>query len=178
MPRRRLALPIPVLLLLAGCAAPEQQVVLVTPPAPPTVAAPPAPKLPKGPISCVPYARLVSHIDIYGDAWTWWDGSLGRYARGQTPRPGAALVMRRTRSMTHGHVAVVTALVGAREILVTHANWGNGDGAHGEVTAEVRVIDESPLNDWTAVRVWHPASKAFGRIYATYGFVYPMPGDV
>ncbi len=69
-------------------------------------------------------------------------------------------------------------MVGPREILVSHANWGNGWAIPGVIYSDMRVVDESPLNDWTAVRVWHPASKAFGRIYATYGFVYPMPGDV
>jgi hypothetical protein len=176
MRRMRLTLPI-ALLPLVGCALPPPQE--ARPPAdPPAVAALPSLPLPSGPISCVPYARQVSGIQIFGDAWTWWDGAAGRYARGQTPRPGAALVMRRTRSMIHGHVAVVTAVLGSREILVTHANWGNGDGVRGEVTTDVRVIDASPLNDWTAVRVWHPSSGAFGGVYSAYGFVYPAAGNV
>ena len=176
MRRSRLALPI-ALLLLAGCAAPPPPS-LDPPLAPPVAALPARTPLPDGPISCVPYARQVSGIDIFGDAWAWWDGARGHYARGQVPRVGAALVMRRTRSMTHGHVAVVTALVGPREILVTHANWGNGIGGPGQVTVDVRVIDASPLNDWTAVRVWNLGAGAFGSIYAAYGFVYPAAGNV
>ena len=29
-------------------------------------------------LQCVPYARQVSGIQIYGDAWTWWDQAEGR----------------------------------------------------------------------------------------------------
>jgi hypothetical protein len=29
-------------------------------------------------LQCVPYARQVSGIQIYGDAWTWWDQAAGR----------------------------------------------------------------------------------------------------
>ena len=36
----------------------------------------------------------------------------------------------------------------------------------------VRVVDESPLNDWTAVRFWNAKAGAFGRVYPAYGFVY------
>ena len=31
-------------------------------------------------LQCVPYARQVSGIRIYGDAHTWWDQAEGRYA--------------------------------------------------------------------------------------------------
>ena len=31
-------------------------------------------------LQCVPYARDVSGIQIYGDAHTWWDQAQGRYA--------------------------------------------------------------------------------------------------
>jgi hypothetical protein len=162
------------LLPLAACATPE---------APPVVAAiaPPAPRIvvPEHapPQECVPYARLVSGINLYGDAWTWWDGALaGHYERGETPQPGAVLVLRKTRSLFHGHVAVVTQLVGPREILVTHANWGNGWAIPGIIYSDMRVVDESPLNDWSAVRFWNGKAAAFGRIYPAYGFVYPHAG--
>lgn len=164
--------------MLAGCAASPRPEGPPPMPTPPAAAAFVLPSVPSGPLSCVPYARLVSGIQIFGDAWTWWDGAAGRYPRGHVPRPGAALVMRRTRSMTRGHVSVVTAVLGPREILVTHANWGNGNGIRGQVTAGVRVVDASPLNDWTAVRVWYEPAGAFGSIYAAYGFIYPTPGDV
>ena len=35
---------------------------------------------------CVPFARAASGIQIYGDAWTWWDQADGRYKRGTSPR--------------------------------------------------------------------------------------------
>ena len=33
-------------------------------------------------LQCVPYARQVSGIRIFGDAHTWWGQAEGRYARG------------------------------------------------------------------------------------------------
>jgi hypothetical protein len=38
-------------------------------------------------LQCVPYARQVSGIQLYGDAHTWWDQAAGRYDRGFTPAP-------------------------------------------------------------------------------------------
>ena len=162
--------PLALLLLLAACAGAERPAVVaaVAPPVPQIV----VPENPP-PQDCVPYARQVSGIKLYGDAWTWWDGALAsRYERGEQPQLGAVLVLRKTRSLFHGHVAVVTNLVGAREILVTHANWGNGWAIPGVVYSGMRVVDESPLNDWTAVRFWNAKAGAFGRVYPAYGFVY------
>ena len=31
---------------------------------------------------CVPFARLVSGIQIFGDAWTWWSQAAGKYQTG------------------------------------------------------------------------------------------------
>jgi CHAP domain-containing protein len=166
--------PLALLLLLAACAAPVQAPVVgaVGPPARRVVVPENAP-----PQECVPYARLVSGINLYGDAWSWWDLAVaGHYERGETPQPGAVLVLRKTRSLFHGHVAVVTDLVGPREILVTHANWGNGWATPGIIYSGMRVRDESPLNDWTAVRFWNAKAAAFGHIYPAYGFIYPHAG--
>ena len=165
--------PVALLLLLAACAAPEGTAVVATvaPPAfpAPQIAIPENPP----PQDCVPYARQVSGIKLYGDAWTWWDGALAsHYERGDQPQLGAVLVLRKTRSLFHGHVAVVTNLIGPREILVTHANWGNGWAIPGVVYSGMRVVDESPLNDWTAVRFWNGKAGSFGRVYQAYGFVY------
>jgi hypothetical protein len=166
--------PLALLLPLAACAAPERPpvVVAIAPPARQIV----VPEHPP-PQECVPYARQVSGVKLYGDAWTWWDGALaGGYQRGETPQPGAVLVLRQTPSLFHGHVAVVTQLVGPREVLVTHANWGNGWAIPGVVYSGMRVVDESPLNDWTAVRFWNAKAAAFGHIYPAYGFIYPHAG--
>jgi hypothetical protein len=128
------------------------------------------------PISCVPYARAVSGIDIRGDAWTWWSQAEGRYLRGQLPRPGAVLVFARTNRLPHGHVSVVTRVISAREILVTHANWGSTHSTRGRVTRDVRILDISPGNDWSRIRVWNLEIDDFGLPYAGQGFIYPGAG--
>ena len=124
------------------------------------------------PVSCVPYARERSGIRISGDAWRWWDGAAGRYARSRAPRPGSVLVIDRTARMRDGHVAVVTRLVGSREILVDHANWASGAG-RGRIATDQRVVDVSARNDWSAVRVWYPRINALGRtVFPVRGFVH------
>ena len=32
-------------------------------------------------LQCVPYARTVSGVDLYGDALNWWDQADGRFKR-------------------------------------------------------------------------------------------------
>jgi surface antigen len=147
----------------AGVAPPLPSAVL-----PQTVVLP----VPAEPLQCVPYARQVSGVDIRGDAWTWWTQAKGRYARGKAPRQGAVLVLRKTRALPLGHVAVVTRVVHRREILITHANWGASPQTRGRVTRDVRVIDISPGNDWSELRVWN--GSAFGKVYPAHGFVYPV----
>jgi len=146
----------------APASVPRDQLVLLEPAA-----------LPKGPLQCVPYARLASGLPIRGDAWTWWSAADGRYARGKEPRPGAVLVFMKTRRLPLGHLSVVSRVVHRREILVTHANWGAGSETRGRVASNVRVIDISPANDWSELRVWNGGS--FGRIYPAQGFIYAVP---
>lgn len=157
---RRLSLPIAcALLALAGCAAPR-------PPAPATFRA-------AVPLSCVPFARALSGIDIQGDAHSWWRAAAGRYTRDSKPLPGAVLVLVSTRRLPEGHLAVVVRSLGPREILVAHANWGSGP-ARGAVHQEQRVVDVSRRNDWSAVRVWHPETGALGRtVFPARGFIHP-----
>lgn len=122
-------------------------------------------------LSCVPYARMTSGIDLSGDAWTWWDEAAGRYARSQVPQLGAVLVLRRHGSMNEGHLAVVTAVLAPREIAVTQANWIPHRIEHGQ-----EVVDISPANDWTLVRVWWPPAQALGITeYPADGFILPYP---
>ena len=130
------------------------------------------PSLPR-PLTCVPYARLVSGIALYGDAWTWWHGSEGSYARGSEPRAGVVLVWRRTDRLQRGHLAVVTQVVGPREIKVSHANWGSDARTRHQVREDVPVIDASSDNTWQEVRVWNDEAGVYGAIYPAYGFVYP-----
>ena len=67
-----------------------------------------------------------------------------------------------------GHVAVVSRVIGPREVLVDQANW-----VRGRVTKAMSVVDASPLNDWTSVKVLEPHSGTHGRENPTFGFIYP-----
>ena len=129
-------------------------------------------------VQCVTYARENSGIGLKGDAWTWWVSAAGQFERGQKPRAGSVIVFKKHGSMRHGHVAVIAEIVNSRKVLVDHANWapqrGHGRGA---VTTRVMMMDVSPRNDWTQVRVWHEAAKEMGqRIYPTFGFIYAKGG--
>jgi surface antigen len=117
--------------------------------------------------NCVAYARDVTGIHLDGDAASWWFHAQGRYDRGQTPTPGAVLVFKPYAGMRVGHVAVVSRVVSPREILVDQANW-----VRGRVTQAMSVIDASPLNDWTSVKVQFGGTH--GRENPTYGFIYPQ----
>lgn len=126
-------------------------------------------------ISCVPYARLASGITVKGNAANWWANAAGLYERGYRPEAGSVLNFRATGRMRLGHVAVVTQVVNAREVIIDHANWG-GPGLHkGMVSKGVPVIDVSENNDWSAVRVALSGSGTFGSVYPTYGFIYDRP---
>ncbi|MEO7679445.1 MAG: CHAP domain-containing protein, partial [Sphingomonas sp.] len=72
---------------------------------------------------CVPFARAASGIQIYGDAWTWWDQADGHYRRGYEPQIGAVIVFARSARLPLGHVAVISRVVTSRVVMVTHANW-------------------------------------------------------
>ncbi|WP_340115614.1 CHAP domain-containing protein [Pelagibius sp. 7325] len=122
------------------------------------------------PLQCVPYARELSGIALRGDAWTWWKKADGLYAKGKTPRPGAVLVLSKTRRLTLGHLAFVAEVVDSRNIVVHQANWLNG----GRIHRYTPVRDVSEKNDWSAVRVWYtPGNQMGSRTYAVYGFIYP-----
>lgn len=127
-------------------------------------------------LQCVLYAREASGISLRGDAWTWWSSAAGAYDRGQAPGIGAVVVFKKHGSMRHGHVAVVTQVVGSREVLVDHANWAPRRGHdRGRVSKMVAVTDVSPRNDWTEVRVWNADIHDYGsKTYPTYGFIYPQ----
>lgn len=123
-------------------------------------------------LSCVPYARARSGLALRGDAWQWWDTAAGSYARGSRPRPGSVLVFRRTARLRDGHLAVVSRVVSDREVLVDHANWASG-GLKGLVARDQPVIDVSPGNDWTQLRVWYPPARVVGStVFPAYGFIY------
>ena len=120
---------------------------------------------------CAAYARERSGIALYGDAYTWWDQAQGRYDREAAPQQGAVLVLTGYAGPKHGHLAVVTRIVSTREIRVDHANWLND----GNLYLNTPVIDVSPANDWTQVRVWNTREGHLGgNTYAVQGFIAPF----
>ncbi|MBA4049099.1 MAG: CHAP domain-containing protein [Sphingomonas sp.] len=127
-----------------------------------------SPVLARG-LQCVPYARDVSGIAIRGNAFTWWDQAAGRYDRGQAPRVGAVLAFSSVAGMRNGHVAMVSAVVSEREVLLDHANWSRRGG----IERGVRAVDVSEAGDWSRVRVWFGPIGGLGRTaYPTKGFIY------
>jgi hypothetical protein len=121
-------------------------------------------------LQCVPYAREKSGILIYGDAYTWWNQAEGRYARDYTPAEGSVMVLYNYAGPRHGHVAVVTHIVSAREIRVNHANWLN----NGAIYENNPVYDISPDNDWSEVKIFNIPADAWGsKIYPVQGFILP-----
>lgn len=125
------------------------------------------PESPYAAMTCVPYARMVSGINLRGDAFTWWDGASGIYQRGASPAPGAVLVLAQTGRLRSGHVAVVRQVISSREILVDHANW-----IRGHVTNAQSVYDVSPANDWSMPRFYNSEAGSYGSVYPAYGFIY------
>jgi surface antigen len=125
---------------------------------------------------CVPFARAASGIQLYGDAWTWWSQADGRYARGAAPRVGSVIVFARSARLPRGHVAVVSRIVDARVLMVTHANWSRQNGERGHVEQDVTLTDVSPDNDWSDVKVWYRDNVGLGTtVYPAYGFIYGLP---
>jgi len=125
---------------------------------------------------CVPFARLVSGIQIFGDAWTWWSQAAGKYQTGFVPKAGAVLCFRPTGRMRLGHVAVVSQVLTDRVIQISHANWSLIDGDRGHVESNVTVVDVSASGDWSQVKVWNDPTHNLGAtVYPTYGFIYQDP---
>ena len=123
---------------------------------------------------CVPFARLMSGIQIFGDAYTWWKQAVGRYETGFTPKAGAVLCFKPTERMKLGHVAVVSQVLTDRIIQITHANWSPIEGSRGKIEKDVTLVDVSQRGDWSAVKVWYDPNRDLGgSTYPTYGFIYP-----
>ena len=121
------------------------------------------------PLDCAPFARALSGLRLAGPAADWWPESDGRYVRDNSPSVGGVLVFRRSARLPDGHVAVVSQVLGRREILVTQANW-----VHHRVSTDQPVIDVSGANDWSVVRVWWPPVGQIGVTdYSAYGFIQP-----
>ena len=124
-------------------------------------------------LQCVPFARLLSGIQIFGDAHTWWQQAAGHYQTGFTPKAGAVLCFKPWGRMHLGHVAVVSQVLTDRVIQISHANWSVIGGARGKIERNVTVIDVSPAGDWSQVKVWWDPSRDIGTTtYPVYGFIY------
>ena len=125
-------------------------------------------------LQCVPYARQVSGIRIYGDAWTWWNQADGRYARGKIPRVGAVMALQPHGNSRLGHVAAISGIIDSRTILLRHANWSEP----GLIEDNVRAVDVSPDNDWSEVRIWYGPTQSLGTgHWPLYGFIYSDKPD-
>lgn len=128
-------------------------------------------------LQCVPYARQVSGIRIFGDAHTWWDQAAGKYARGTRPRVGAVMSFRPYGNMRLGHVAAVSRVLDSRTVLLRHSNWSPIGGRRGQIEDDVRAIDVSEANDWSEVRVWFAPIQRLGTTHwPLNGFIYPDKG--
>lgn len=124
-------------------------------------------------LSCVPFARMATGMDISGDARAWWFNAAGVYDRGARPERGSVLAFAGSRGMPRGHVAVVSRVVDSRTIEIDHSNWGGPGIRRGSVMRGVTVVDASDRNDWSAVRVQVGYDDSvFGRTYSTHGFIY------
>ena len=121
-------------------------------------------------LQCVPFARENTGIELAGNAANWWDNAAGIYERGSRPEVGSIMNFRATGRMRMGHVAVVSNVIDARNVQIDHANWSG----RGVITRNVTVVDVSPGNDWSAVRV-ALGNGDFGSVYPTYGFIYDRP---
>jgi surface antigen len=123
---------------------------------------------------CVTFARFFSGIQIFGDAWTWWQSATSnKYRTGSVPEAGAVLVFKKTGVMQRGHVAVVSQVLTDRIVQITHANWSPINGRRGQVEKDVTMIDVSDAGDWSSVKVWYgPITDIGGKVYPTYGFIY------
>lgn len=129
-------------------------------------------------LSCVPFARMATGMNISGNGGQWWHNAAGIYARGNLPERGAVLAMPGSGGMRMGHVAVVSRVVNSRTIEVDHANWGGPGLRRGQVLRGAVVIDVSDRNDWSAVR--HQVGfdrDTFGRTYPVQGFIYNRPAN-
>ena len=124
-------------------------------------------------LQCVPYARSVTGISIFGDAHTWWGQAEGRYARGFLPKVGAVMAFKPHGKMVLGHVAAISRIVDSRTVLLRHANWSLIHGRRGQIENDVKAVDVSPANDWSEVRVWFDPIKSLGSTHwPVQGFIY------
>lgn len=116
--------------------------------------------------------------NIKGDAWQWWSSPL--LTQSNTPSVGSVLVFPKASwNGYYGHVAYVSKIVSATEILVNHANWNptkfHGDAADRTVWKDVRV---QTSDGWKTVRfeIRDKGKDSIGPTpYTALGFVNKNP---
>ncbi|QDH16969.1 CHAP domain-containing protein [Swingsia samuiensis] len=125
-------------------------------------------------LQCVAFAKQESNVILHGNARDWWYNAAGVYARGSAPEVGSVLNFRGIRRMPLGHVAIVRSVANSRTIYIDQSHWASNG-----ISRNVRVIDVSPNNDWSAVRVAlnNSGGSRLGSIYPTYGFIYARGDD-
>jgi surface antigen len=169
---QQVAMPVPAAIMRPAIANPA----ISLPHAAPGAGTPILPVSISSGLSCVPFARMATGMNISGDARMWWYNAAGTYARGNAPERGSVLAFTASGGMSRGHVAVVSRIVNSRTILIDHANWGGPGIRRGSVMRGVVVVDASDRNDWSAVRVQVGHDNSLlGRTYSTHGFIYNRP---
>lgn len=116
---------------------------------------------------CVPFARELSGINLFGNARTWWNQAKGRYARSKEPEVGAVMSFMPTRKNPNGHVAVVSQKLSERQVRLDHTNWQRN-----KVSRGMLAVDVSPANDWSMVRLESTPGQ-LGAQYPVQGFILP-----
>ena len=121
---------------------------------------------------CAEYVRIQKGLPVFGDAKYWWEKANSFMTGWPSLWRNSVMVFATSMRLKRGHVAVVTDIVSPREIRVDQANWQN----HGEIDHSTPVLDVSPANDWTRVRVWDTRSRQFGaHVYPISGFIVTAP---
>lgn len=116
---------------------------------------------------CVPFARELSGINLFGNARTWWGQARGKYARSNEPEVGAVMSFLPTRKNPNGHVAVVSQKLSERQVRLDHTNWQRN-----RVSRGMLAVDVSPTNDWSMVRLESTPGQ-LGAQYPVQGFILP-----
>jgi hypothetical protein len=125
-------------------------------------------------LQCVPFARRESGVELRGDASTWWEQASALYERTDAPEEKAVMVLRGYADPNRGHVAVVSAILSQRLVIVDHANWMNA----GEISRDVPIRDVSEAGDWSQVQVWNLQTRQWGgRTYSVQGFILNQRRD-
>lgn len=121
-----------------------------------------------GSVQCAPYAREHSAVNLRGAAASWWGEAQGQYNRTSSPCGGCAGVS------IYRQAAIGPCFCGQTGAKFPPCAGGSRKLGAGEVTHRAPVVDVSPNNNWTRVRVWWSPIHAMGKtVYPVYGFIEP-----